>query len=759
VTELQALFDEASSCFEAEELTRAEQLLDQLIGRQPCYAAAWHLRGMVAHQRCHNAKAVDYFKHAEDLEPSNPTYISCLGAAYHALGQHAQAVDCQRRALALRPNDAQALNNLGVALIAQGKTADSLTAFRQALAIVPDDPGALCNLAAALASQKQYVDAVPLYRRVLELCPGLAQAHNNLGNALAATGHQDEAESAYIQALKYAPRFALAQANLGRLLHGRGRLRAAIAAYRQALLLQPRDADLTKQLARALLENNRMTEALATCQDALRLHPHDPEIWNDLGNVCYARGDLDDAQLHYEQASALQPGWSMPVYNRGLALQSQGRLTEARRFFLDALEEDPDDAVAHSTYVGSLHYDPFVHDDALFAAHRDWADRHVQPQSSPVSYASDADPNRPLRVGYVSPDFRSHAVAYFVEPILAHHDPACVESFAYAEVRAPDDVTKRLQGLVRHWRDTAGWPDEELADCIRRDNIDILVDLAGHTAQNRLLLFARRPAPIQVSYLGYPGTTGLPTIDYRITDAIADPLGGTHRASETLVRLPHVFCCYQPPTTAPVVRIDVPSQQTGFITFGALHKLEKYNAAVIDLWCALLRDLPTSRLLLGRNTLHGVTARYWIEQFARRGIDPARLILRRLDVFGLAHLRAYHEIDIALDAFPWNGHTTACEALWMGVPVLTLSGNRHASRMTASVLHALDLQDFVACTPDAYRQLAVTLASDESRRMDMRTSLRDRMLQSVLCNGAAFTSGLEEAYRDLWRRWCKQNSL
>jgi predicted O-linked N-acetylglucosamine transferase (SPINDLY family) len=329
-----------------------------------------------------------------------------------------------------------------------------------------------------------------------------------------------------------------------------------------------------------------------------------------------------------------------------------------------------------------------------------------------------------------------------------------VEVFCYAEVAAPDAATAKLQSLTNHWRPTAGLADEELAALIRGDHIDVLVELAGHTAGNRLLALAGRPAPVQVNWLGYPGTTGLPAIDYRLVDAVTDPPGEPSAASEELVRLPGLFCCYAPPAPTPAVSA-LPSQRTGVVTFGSLHKLEKLNCRVVDLWCQILREVPRTRLLVCRDPLHGPTAAYWRQQFLGRGVAPEQVELRRVQAIGMSHLVVYDEIDIALDPFPWNGHTTACEALWRGVPVVALRGTRHAARMVASVLTGLGLADLVAETTEQYVQLAVTLASDETRRAGLRQTLCERMRASPLCDGATFTRGLEATYRQLWQRWCQ----
>jgi predicted O-linked N-acetylglucosamine transferase (SPINDLY family) len=366
--------------------------------------------------------------------------------------------------------------------------------------------------------------------------------------------------------------------------------------------------------------------------------------------------------------------------------------------------------------------------------------------------ATDHDwrPDRCLRVGYVSPDLRGHPVAFFLEPILAHHDRACIEGFCYAEVAAPDAITARLKSLAHGWRSTCGLSDAQVADLVRRDRIDILVDLAGHTRRHRLGAFARRPAPVQVTYLGYPCTTGLTAIDYLLTDAIADPPGEPPWSTEEPFRLPGGFCCYTPLADAPEVSPS-PALRSGVVTFGSLHKPAKLNAAVLDLWADLLLGLPSARLLLIRSNLKGGLRERIHGHFTGRGVAAERVELSDA-VEGGSHLRAYHDIDVLLDVFPWCGHTTACEALWMGVPAITLLGDRHAARMTASVLSMVGLHDLIARTPAEYLAVAARLAGDVGQLARLRAELRERMRTSRLCDGAAWTRDLDAAYREMWRR-------
>jgi predicted O-linked N-acetylglucosamine transferase (SPINDLY family) len=731
---------------------QARLALDQALAADPRHATALELLGLLDYRDGRAGPATDCFRRALASAPGEAGLHSLLGVALQAQGRHEEAVACHRRALGLAPGDARALNNLGISLSSLGRYAEALEAFQGAYRAAPADPGVLSNLAAALRLLGRPAQALVPARAAAARAPGLPEAHLNLGNVLRDLGQFADAEGAYRTALRLAPGSALVQTTLADLLAARGRHAEAVDGFRRSLAAAA-DASVAARLANALLSLNRPGQALAACDLALRHQPADPEALNARGNALVSLGRLDEATDAYARASAARPAWSAPHHNRGLALLNQGRLAEARAAAAQAVRLNPQDAAARGTAAGALYYDPEMTDRELLEAHRAWAECHAAGLPAPAPHANDPDPGRRLRVGYVSPDFRSHAVAFFLEPVLASHDPAAVEVYCYAEVAAPDAVTARLRPHAHAWRDTPGLGDDELAALIRQDGIDVLVDLGGHLAGGRLLTFARRPAPVQVSYLGYPGTTGLEAIHYRLTDAVADPPGEPSWHTEELVRLAGCFCAYAPPQPAPEPG-GLPSSLAGCVTFGSLHKLERLNDRVVNLWCRLLHEVPGSRLLLCRHTLRGATAERWRRRFEAGGISSGRLLVEAAEPVGMGHLRAYQRVDVALDTFPWSGHTTACEALWMGAPVLTLRGRRFAGRMVASVLTCLGCEDLIAETTEDYLRQGVALAADEGRREALRACLRGRMLASPLCDGAAFTRGLEQTYRALWRRWC-----
>jgi predicted O-linked N-acetylglucosamine transferase (SPINDLY family) len=364
------------------------------------------------------------------------------------------------------------------------------------------------------------------------------------------------------------------------------------------------------------------------------------------------------------------------------------------------------------------------------------------------------DPERKLRIGYVSPDLCAHVVSRFIAPVLARHDRDAFEVYCYAEVAAPDEITTMLRGYANGWRDTVGEPDEHLAEAIRQDGIDILVDLAGHSASNRLLVFARKPAPVQITYLGYAATTGMTAMDYRLTDALADPPGMTEQFhSERLIRLPKCAWCYNKLADGPGVS-ELPASKAGHVTFCSFNNFAKVNEPLLRLWGRILQSVPGSRLLIKANALDSPSTQQRVRDWASgAGIDQ-----NRLDLCGwlslAEHYARYGQVDIALDTFPYHGTTMTCEALWMGVPVVTLAGGSHLSRVGVSLLTNVGLPELVAESADDYVRIAADLGGDLSRLRGMRATLRKRMEDSPLLDAAGFTKNLEAAYRQAWRQWC-----
>lgn len=520
---------------------------------------------------------------------------------------------------------------------------------------------------------------------------------------------------------------------------------------REIIRIDPHSHEAHFHLGSALLFQNKRSDATAAFQAALRLNPHHAATHVALAMLS---DSLDAAFEHFSRAAQLDPSHVEAHNGTGSALVSFGQIEEAVARLQHCLKLRPGDHRIHSSMLFAMNYSSAYDAASVFGEHVRWGKVHSLPAAS--RHKNTPDPERRLRIGYVSPDLCEHSVAYFFEPLLANHDPARIETFCYADVAQADATTSRLQSLAANWRATHGTGDHELAQCIRADKIDILVDLAGHTSNNRLRVFSARPAPVQVSYLGYPNTTGLAAMDYRLTDEVADPPGQSDAChTETLVRLPHGFLCYRAPADAPPVA-ELPRSRRGHITFGSFNNLSKVAPEVVSLWAELLQQTPGSRLVLKHNALSSRYAQErYVKLFADKGIGPDRIELRGRDQTVTQHLGAYNDIDIALDTFPYHGTTTTCEALFMGVPVVTLAGQAHATRVGVSLLGRIGAEDLVAQTRQDYVRLASRLAQDPDELARRRAGLREQMSSSTLCDGRRFAQDVEAAYREMWKKWCR----
>ncbi len=662
------------------------------------------------------------------LDPGHAAAAHLAGLCAAALDDHGAAVRFIRQAACAAGGRAEpTLANLAVALanraiaLGRDKASDaSVAACGKALAIRPDYLDALLTLATTHLHAGRPAAAAAALRRAGFLAPERLATWKALGDILIALRRLDDAVSVFELAVAVAPDDPRACVLLGYAALAVGDAKRAERLCLRALTLAP-DHAAASNLAVVRMRAGRIASALSIARHAVALRPEVPETWINLGSIRMHGGWPADAVSATRRSLILHPNYPEAHSNVLMALE-----------FLD---ESP---------------------LALLAEHRRFDARHGRPRSAHHRrHDNDSAPDRPLRIGYVSSDFRQHVASCFFEPLLAAHDPDQVQAICYSDTALPDAVTRRLTALSADWRQAVGAGEEALADMIRADRIDILVDLTGHSAGNRQTVFARRPAPIQVTWLGYPDTSGLSAMDYRIIDAITDPEGfADGLASEALMRLPDGFLCYWPPRGAPTPA-PLPSADGRPVTFGSLNKLAKVTPTVIAAWAGILRRTPESRLLLKALGLADDLVRGDVERrFAHHGIGPERLELVSWSPSWLDHLALYRRIDIALDTFPYNGTTTTCEALWMGVPVVTVLGERHAARVGGSLLTRLGLSNLVAFGVEEYIDTAVRLAADPDHLAGLRLGLRERMRRSPLCDAAGFARRMEDAYRTMWRRWC-----
>jgi protein O-GlcNAc transferase len=533
------------------------------------------------------------------------------------------------------------------------------------------------------------------------------------------------------------------------------RLDEAAEICERLLSASPPQGDVAHLAGLVAFERGERARGVALLRQALSAGVRHPALHANLAACLVSVGEVSAALEHAGAALALAPTWAPANAGMAEALLAQGAVGEAVAHLRAARELDPSPAL-HANILYALNFLPGYSPKDLLAEHRAFGRAHAAPVYRLAGHANDPDPERRLRVGYLSADMYSHSVAHFLAPLLEAHDRGAVLVHGFPSVKRPDAVTERLRGLCDAWTPVLGLSDDQVAMAVRAAGIDVLVELGGHTGDSRLLVLARRPAPVQVSWLGYPNTTGIEAVGHRLTDAWVDPEGEADKHHvESLVRLPSGFFCYEPPAGAPDVA-PPPAEARGGVTFGSFNTLAKMTPKVVELWARLLRKAPGSRLLLKAGPLADAGVRDRItRRFVEQGVEASRLALEGRTPGQLAHLARYAEVDIALDPFPYNGTTTTCEALWMGVPVIALEGDRHAARVSAGILRRVGLDPLVAGTPKQYQALALELARRPARLAELRASLRARLSSSPLLDRAGFARGVESAYRALWRAWCR----
>jgi protein O-GlcNAc transferase len=537
----------------------------------------------------------------------------------------------------------------------------------------------------------------------------------------------------------------------------RGDLTAAAGIYRQILAMWPRDAQSHCNLGLALLSMGRPDEAQESLELALQYSANSPAIeaaaYLNLGLLHQEAGRMDEAESNYRLALARNPNQGMAWNNLGLVCFRTGRIGEALAHLDQAQRLEPQNAMYASNRVFFMHFQAGVEEQALRGALDQW--RRAIVDARGIRYMTHTRaryPAKRLKVGYVSPDLREHPVGRFMLPLIAAHDPRVVDVHCYADVAVRDRISGEIAGKCGHWRNTQGMSDEQVADTIRRDEIDILIDLSMHMDRNRLLVFARKPAPVQVTYLAYVSTTGLEAIDYRLTDAYLDPPGTEGgRYTEESVRLPR-YWCYAAAPEAPEVG-ELPALKRGYVTFGCLNNFCKVNDGVLEAWAQVLKGVPGSRLLV-----HAPEGNH--RERVWRMLEGMGVARARCEFAGSMTLTEYYEryqrIDVALDPFPYAGGTTTCDALWMGVPVVTLRGERAVGRGGVSILSSLGVPQWIARTREEYVEIARGLAGEVAWLAEWRRSLREQMRRSPLMDAADFARGFEEALRGMWRAWCME---
>lgn len=636
----------------------------------------------------------------------------------------------------------------GIAHHQARRFAEAEAIYRPLLAEQPEHAG-LLNLLGALHGQMNSLDlAEDFLRRAIRANPDFAEVHINLGFIHQRKGRLGEAIASHREAVRLRPDYAGAHNNLGMALKQAGQIDAAIASHQQAVRLRPEDHKFQNNLGIALRAGRRFDEAIESYRRAIRLKADFAEAHNNLGNALNDRGRVDEAIAAYRQAIRFMPDYADALSNLGESLKNIGELDAAVASHRAAIRARPDYPRAHSNLIFTLYYHPEYDDKMILEELRRWNVKHAEPLKKLIQpHGNDRNPDRRLRIGYVSPDFREHVVGQNLLPLLREHNRGQTEIFCYSDSFRPDAVTEELQRHADAWRDITGQLDSQVAALIRQDRIDILVDLSAHSAQNRLTVFALKPAPVQVTYLAYCCSTGLATMDYRLSDPHLDPPGTDLSVyTEKTIRLPETYWCYSSdrPTPDPS---SPPVLSAGYITFGCLNNFAKVTPA-LDLWARILQAIPQSRLIIHSNP--GSHLNRVRDRFAKNGVSPDRIEFIPKQLWP-DYMATYSRIDIALDPLPWGGGITTCDALWMGVPVVTVIGRTPVGRGGASILANIGVAELIAKTPEQYVQIAVELANDLPRLTELRKILRTKMQSSPLKDASRFARTIEAAFRQMWK--------
>ncbi len=672
--------------------------------------------GMAHHKVGRLAEAHGCYSQAQQLEPNSAEVNHLLGVLAFQKDDDREAAGCFERAVIAEPGNAKYLGNLGAAWLVAGRPEDALGVLERAIEIDSDSVDVLNNLAAAYREIGRAPDAATMASRAVTLRPDDAELQTNLAVALLGTEQPDAALAAAQRAVELSPKSPEAQNALGSAYLALRQREQAISAFQAAVASGPGFADATRNLALAYQEAKRLGEALETYQLATERWPDDAAAQAGLARTARMMGRSDRAIEAYRKAVSLSPG--------------------NRRY--------------HSNLLFSLIGSADLDGESLLAEHRAWHDNHASTLApSAPTYSNSVDPDRRLKIGYVSADFRAHPVGRIAQPVIAAHDRKVVEVFCYSGTAKPDGITAKTESASDNWRSVDNMADDALCNLIADDQIDILVDLSGHSARNRLTVFGRKPAPIQASWMGYMSTTGLTAIDYYIGDDVHTPEQFDHHFSEKVYRLRRNLTCFKPPEEAPAIG-PLPAASSEFVTFGCFGNPGKITSACIELWADLLKTVIGSRLILRYQGYEDPVVRQdFTKRFSEFGIEASRIDFEGSTSYREV-LETYNRMDIALDTYPYSGTMTTMEALWMGVPVVTLAGNRTLTRQSAGQLSAAGLDDLITNDAEAFVSVASSLAGDMEQMTNYRTTMRRRLSDSPLCDAADLARALESAYRDMW---------
>ena len=738
------------------DLLLAAEIYKNILEKNPDNPDGLHLLGLVERQQGNLPGATSLIKKAIQNSPEIVEYHCSLGNCFRDSGRFDDSLACYQQALEINPEHVEAYNCMGNALGEAGRTNESISCYRKALDLDPGCYQVFNNLGISLQQQNELDEALVCFQKAIAINSDYAVAHFNMGNILREMYRWTEAIACYNKALEHDPFYVKAINNKGSTLKTLGRFQDAIDCYREVLALDPKNADAHNNMGVAFMEQAHPQEAIVAFRRALEIQPENSEAYCNMAFAMRNAGRLSEAIKCLSSALRIDPENHQAYNNLGNAYKEIGQIDDAMDCYRRALEIRPDYADANSNMLFTMNYASGIDQQTIFLESQKWWQRNEIPVLKLNYTHACSCTDKPLKIGYVSPDFRQHAVSNFIIPLLEAHDRNKADVYCYADVNCPDTITERIRNLADHWRPITGMSDNAVAEMIRNDGISILVDLAGHTAGNRLQVFARKPAPLQISWLGYPNTTGLVQMDYRLTDEIADPVGTADALhSEKLLRLPNGFLCYSPSEASPEIRSNN-SGNRNEVTFGCFNNLTKLTPQVISVWAKILLAVPQSRLILKNRQLSDKPIRdHFLELFTRQGICADRIQIKGPTPMFYEHLDLYNQVDIGLDPFPYNGTTSTCEALWMGVPVITLGGDRHASRVGTSILTRIGFGELSAADAEEYIANAIALASDRHRLDKLKSDIGTSFRSSPVCDKHSFARDIEKAFSEIWLSWCK----
>ncbi len=769
---------------------RAQTMYIAVLESDPGNVDAIHLLGVLAHQGNRSDLAVDYIERAVQRRPDEPVFrfnlsecyiaLSRLNEAaetlevatrlapdyynawfslchvYNLMGKFDEAIAAGNEAYELAENPAAVLIHLGSSYRGKGDIDKAISYFKEATEEDPLMAEALVNLALAVSLKGELDEAITLFHKAISLKPNFAEAYNNLGVAYLKKADFENAAKYLNIAIELKPDFAQAFNNLGVTLRDSGRPEEAISLYLKAIAIFPNFAEAHNNAASAYSDTSNFDECIKFALKAIEINKDFGEAYFNVGGAYRAQGKLDEAIEYFEKSSLASPDAGPPKTMLGYCLVDRGEVDEGLEQVMKGLQLHDDPRVYGDMLLG-VNYSTKVTPEQKFIMHKEVGEKYDLRVKKAVIKSRSLDLSRKLKIGYISPDFRMHSVDFFAYPLISNHDKSRFEIFIYSNVIRPDSQTFAIRVLADSWREIVGFTDDKIVETIVEDEIDILIDLAGHTGRHNLAALATKPAPILINAIGYPSTTGYPCFDYRITDSFCDPAGNEAYNTEKLIRLDPSFWCYRS-----IPELDnitpLPALKNGFLTFVSTNTLAKIGDEVLETWIQILKQIPTAKLII-QSAGTGSKA---VQERLRGKFSTAGIKLDRVDLRGFTSFEGFaqllDEVDLVLDPWPFNGGTTSCHNLYKGVPMITLEGVLHAGRMGVSMLNNVGLPQFIAKNREEYVQIAVGYSDNFDELSKIRASLRQTMLASPLCDAPAYAKRFEAALRSVWSKYCLENS-